>query len=302
MTRIFAVLVTYHPRLERLERVLARVRPQVADLLIVDNASSNAAEVAALVEQHGARFTGLPDNAGLGRAHNLGIAQARVAGAEAVLLLDQDSVPEPDMVSELDRALRHAGEDGWKVGAAGARYTGAHAGDVSEFVRFGWFKFRRVPCTAEAARVRADFLISSGSLVPMRVLDDVGGMDEDFFIDHVDTEWFLRAAAKGYAFVGACAARMSHGLGERTQRLWLGRWRHVPRHRPFRYYYIFRNSVLLYRRPYAPARWMVNDIVRLSLLVLFVGLPSLRDGTLRMMLKGLNDGRKGVTGPAVAPS
>jgi rhamnosyltransferase len=302
VTRVFAVLVSYNPRLDQLARVVGRVRPQVAELLVVDNGSENAPAIAALLRQHGARLEALPANLGLGAAHNRGIARARDAGADAALLLDQDSVPEPDMVVELERALRGAAEQGLAVGAVGARYTGAHAGDVSEFVRFGRLKFRRMPCAADTPWVRADFLISSGTLVPMPVLEAVGGMDESLFIDHVDTEWFLRAADRGYVFVGACAARMSHGLGERTQRLWLGRWRQIPRHRPFRYYYIFRNSMLLYRRRYAPARWMVNDIVRLFLLVLFVGLPALRDGSLGMMLKGLRDGWRGVSGPTVAPS
>lgn len=302
MTRVFAVLVTYNPQLERLARVVRQVRPQVAELLVVDNHSANAPAIGTLVREHGAHFEMLPDNLGLGSAHNRGIDRARKAGADAVMFLDQDSVPEPDMVAELDRVMQRAGHDGLKIGAVGARYTGAHAGDVSEFVRFGWFKFRRVPCGSETGSVFADFLISSGTMVPVSVLAEVGGMDESLFIDHVDTEWFLRAAGSGYRFLGACAARMNHGLGERTQRLWLGRWRQIPHHRPFRYYYIFRNSMLLYRRPYTPVRWMVNDIVRLSLLVLFIGVPALRDGTPGMMLRGLRDGWKGVSGRTVMPS
>ena len=36
-------------------------------------------------------------------------------------------------------------------------------------------------------------LISSGCLIPLSAIDTIGEMDEELFIDHVDTDWFLRA-------------------------------------------------------------------------------------------------------------
>ena len=93
-------------------------------------------------------------------------------------------------------------------------------------------------------------LISSGALFPREALLELGLMDEGLFIDHIDTEWFLRAKDRGWRVFGVCDAVMDHGLGERTVMVWLGRWRYLPVHQPFRYYYIYRNSVLLYRRSY----------------------------------------------------
>ncbi|MFP3480127.1 glycosyltransferase family 2 protein, partial [Burkholderia sp. SIMBA_057] len=70
-------------------------------------------------------------------------------------------------------------------------------------------------------------------------------MNESFFIDHVDTEWCLRANAAGYALFGVCAARLDHELGDRIVRLWAIRWRAVPVHSPVRMYYMFRNTIRL---------------------------------------------------------
>jgi rhamnosyltransferase len=71
----------------------------------------------------------------------------------------------------------------------------------------------------------------------------------------------------------------------------------LPRHRPFRYYYAFRNTLLLLGRPYVPVKWSVLQLERLVVLFLIYGLPSLgRSGDLGMMLKGLRDGLRGVTG------
>jgi rhamnosyltransferase len=146
--------------------------------------------------------------------------------------------------------------------------------------------------------VPADFLISSGTLFNLDAIDKVGQMDESLFIDHVDTEWFLRARSLGMRAYGVCDAVMQHGLGEQTHRITLGRQRNVPQHKPFRYYYIFRNSVALYRRGYASALWKWNDLQRLIMIaVMFGAWKSPRWQNLKMMGKGIWHGLRGVTGP-----
>ncbi len=298
--RICAVVVTYHPDLAVLDTVRAALAGQVAATLVVDNGSSaevvdwlRACQTATLT------LLSLAENTGIAAAHNRGIAWARTQGFTHVLLLDQDSVPAPGLTGHLLRALARLEAQGERVAAVGARYQGSHAGNDSFFVQFGWVKFRSIRCNDREAEqtVPADFLISSGTLIPLAVLDDVGGMEEGLFIDHVDTEWFLRARARGYRAFGACAALMRHGLGEGSYRVWFGRWRHLPRHRPLRHYYIVRNSLLLYRRDYAPPRWIVNDLVRLLFMFVFYSLVQApRREHARMMLQGLVHGLRGRRG------
>ena len=125
----------------------------------------------------------------------------------------------------------------------------------------------------------------------MNVLDAVGEMDEQLFIDQVDTEWVLRARANGYMTWGHCEAAMDHSLGEQRRRVWLGRWREIPLHKPFRYYYMFRNSVLLQRRNYPCWAWRRVDTIRLLQILVFVAMfhPD-RFQALYRMLQGLHDG------------
>jgi len=140
--------------------------------------------------------------------------------------------------------------------------------------------------------------ISSGSLIALETLDHVGVMDEGLFIDHVDTEWFLRARSKGYKAFGSCKAIMGHGLGENTHQVNIGgRKRNVPQHKPFRYYYIFRNSILLYKRRYASTLWKWNDIQRLGMIFIMFGfIVGPRRENLSMMLKGIFHGVIGKQG------
>lgn len=299
--KVFAVVVSYQPDITELQSNLQRIAPQVEQLVLVDNASAQqeaiitrCKKVAAVIPQ--------PVNSGLGVAHNMGIEYARMHGASHVILFDQDSQPEANMVQALLDGLAERQALEPRVSAVGPSYRTQHTSADSEsapaapesfFVRFGWLKFRRTYCRDVIGKtVPADFLISSGALFPMAALEDVGLMDEQLFIDHIDTEWFLRAHAKGYAAYGVCDAWMAHGLGERTRKVrGLFRERNVPQHKPFRYYYIFRNSVLLYRRRYVSKKWVWNDLQRLLQIFVFYGLlypPRLAN--LRMMLKGIRHG------------
>jgi rhamnosyltransferase len=298
--RVAVVVVLYRPDEAMLARALACWREEVDELICVDNSGgAEASRRAAALATLQVRIAPMPANVGLGAAHNRGIAIARELGCSHVVLGDQDSRPRPGMVRELLRVEAEALGRGLRVAAVGPRCIESdEGGRVAGFVRCAPLSFRGVPCDDETGWVVADFLISSGSLIRMAALDAVGPMDEGLFIDLVDTEWFLRARHAGLMAIGACGAWMVHRLGEETLAIRLGRTRTVPVHKPFRYYYMFRNSLLLYRRRYVRRTWIVPDVVKLGQLALFFGVihPARRQNA-RMMLAGVLDGLRGVTGP-----
>jgi rhamnosyltransferase len=292
---IFAVVLTFHPNVPALDELIGRLVPQVDRVLIVDNASTpegrrHLADIAA-------RFAAvqlhlLEQNQGVATGHNHGIRAAVAAGCDFVLILDQDSLPAPDMVARLLEGYRTACGDGKDVAAVGPRFMHRLTGKESFFVRLGLLRFQRVYCAAFGTElVCADFLISSGALIPVRALEAIGPMRDDLFIDHVDTDWFLRAGMRGWSMYGVCSARMEHGLGERTLRLRFPFRRDLPLHSPLRHYYTFRNSVYLYLYSPYPLRWKLSDAWRLAaMLVLFSLLLPDRRQHLKMMLLGACDG------------
>ena len=215
-------------------------------------------------------------NRGLAAAQNRGIALARAGGASHVLLLDQDSVPLPGMTARLLRALQDLQARGVKVACVGPRL--------------------RCYGSLTRARGECDALIASGSLLPMAVLDEVGGMEEALFIDQVDTEWCLRARRRGYRAFGVRDAVLDHRPGESLRWIWLGRWRRLIRHPPFRYYTIFRNTLVLCRRDYALPRFVLFQLCWLATLFVAFGMFGGRTGSLPMMLRGIADGLAGRTG------
>jgi rhamnosyltransferase len=148
--------------------------------------------------------------------------------------------------------------------------------------------------------VEVDYLIASGSLIPLATLNAVGAMAEDLFIDYVDIEWGLRARGLGFRSYGVCAARMEHNLGEAPIRI-LGH--SVPLHSPLRHYYHFRNAVWLYLNGNMPLHWKCADGWRLVLKYGFYTLFARpRLAHVRMMSRGILDGLRGRLGPREDPA
>ena len=298
---VSAVLVTYNPNTAELCASVQAVIGQVSDIFIIDNASANFSFdwFDKLEKQVNTKLHLLPqkENMGIGTGHNIGIKHAIEQGSKFILLLDQDSQVERDMVTRLYFSYTELNKKGFQVAALGPQYRAANNSLLSQFVRAGLFRFIHCGCGDNASVVEADFLVSSGSLLPVAALEKVGLMDESLFIDHVDTEWCFRAKAKGLRIYGVCGAVMTHTLGDQLKEVWFLRKRTVPFHKPFRYYYMFRNSVLLYRRKYMPWNWKFADIARCLKMAVFFGLTAEnRWACLRMMWLGVVDGLKGISG------
>ncbi len=263
---VTAVCVTYQPDRTQLQKALETVMAQVDRLIVVDNSDheDQRAAVAELASRVGASHLKLANNPGLAAGLNAGIRLAlEDAGCAQVLLLDQDSLPAQDMVVRLLAAERSlCAARPYRVAAVGPHYVDPRADRVTTYPRFLRFPPSRVVPAQEPNAFAVDMLISSGCLIPRAALDEVGLMDEGLFIDHVDTDWCLRARAHGLELFVVQDAGMEHRLGERWVRL--GPLRSLPVHAPERMYYLFRNSLLLYRRPHASWPWILSDLRRLA--------------------------------------
>jgi len=289
------VIVTYGPDPELLRRVVDSVLQQVGHLVVFDNGSRGVDVKALLGAAPGISLLASPHNVGLGSALNRSYEQAQSLGFDYVLLMDQDSVLEPGMVDVLGTALVELAVNE-RIAAVGPQFRDARSGMLAPFVRFG-FPFNHKLRGGPGQRISCDFLITSGSLVPMSALRDIGAMDESLFIDNLDMDWCFRAKRSGHALYGICDAQMSHSIGEE---LLPSRAKPdgVIVHKPFRLYFIMRNRVLLYGRAYTPRVWIAQDVPRLLLKLVGNGLfLAPRWIRLRFMLKGLWDGIRGRAGP-----
>jgi len=291
---IIGIVVTYNPSPERFRAVLEAVRPQVSHLIIVDNGSSDAflSDLKA-AQADDLTLIALPDNKGIAAAQNEGLCRARERGANYALLLDHDSIPENDMVAHLFAAAEKIQASGQHLAAVGPVFTDTRLDNDAPFIRTERLHLVRFGCAKETI-VPTDYLIASGSLIPMATLAAVGEMDERLFIDYVDIEWGLRAKRLGYRTFGIGSARMSHALGDAVVPFW---GRRIPLHSPLRHYYLFRNRVWLYQQKTMPLNWKLVDAYRLARSFLFYAwFAKPRLAHVHFMLLGLYHGLCGKLG------
>lgn len=306
MNRVAAIIVTYHPRADEFLPLLSQLLIQADQVIVVDNTpGADNAELAALIagaaHPKDCALIRLGENMGIARALNEGCKHALSAGADFIVLSDQDSLPSENMVRELCRAYHALTDSGLQIGAVGPTYTDLRTGLTYPFqaqLPGHFFYGHKVP-TGDAPHVEALTLITSGTLIPAGVLKDVGPMREDFFIDQVDIEWCHRARSRGYLLFGTDWAAMHQRMGETQLRVWCLRWRHESAYSPLRIYYRLRNFVALLKLDYIDWRWKLRSSwYHLGLLYshLFFGPRPLE--TVKMFSKGVWHGLRNKMGAA----
>jgi len=296
MTSIIAIIVSLNPERHKLETLILALLNQVDKIILVDNGS-----VRSSVDWVEAKFLNgivdviyLNENLGIAIGQNVGIKHAQQHKPEYVAIFDHDSNPSSNMLSTLREAIEKLKSGGVKVAAVGPRYLDSRQNNPPPFIKIDGIRVVRQKCIEGNNVVPVSYLISSGSLIPLATLNEVGLMREDLFIDYVDIEWGLRASEFGYNSFGVCNAYMEHQLGE-DPIYFLGKA--IPLHSPLRHYYHFRNAVWLYRKPYLPLSWKFADGLRLILkFVFYSAFAKPRHQHFLLMTKGIWHGLIGKVG------
>lgn len=167
-------------------------------------------------------------NRGVAAAFN---AAARLAERERcthLLTFDQDSEPSADLATTLCSALSSA--EWSRTGLAGPQHAREDDG-----------------LTEHAGNTPVEGLMSSGCLVNLDAWRAVGGYNEQFFMDHVDTDFCLRLRRAGYQIIRCNRVVMPHRLGASRVHVLLGRRFLVTHHPPGRRYTMARHTVDLCR-------------------------------------------------------
>lgn len=267
--RIVAVSLVYQPDFETLWAQIDALLRQVDAIFVVNNGAESdlrriecqySGEKKVILKQ-------LPHNVGVAAGFNAGIVAAQKFGPEFILLMDQDSVPDVDMVAGLAEVHAERERMGVKTFAVGPRYVSHESNEDCCLIRVRNSAVETVSVSNGGGTVEeCSYIISSGCLVNAAAAAQVGGMLEDLFIDLVDIEWGLRAESMGYVCFLEPKVVLNHSLGEykRTVRF-LFKERSLTMHRPFRYYYMWRNVILLGKLKYIPdcfSRYLVMGRIK----------------------------------------
>jgi rhamnosyltransferase len=286
---VCAITVTYHPDAKLPLRVESTLR-QVGALVIVDNGSGDA-ELGMLrrLATHSS-ITLIPNlnNVGIASALNIGIRRAIALGFKWVLLLDQDCWIDDDMVQTLI-ATHAAYPDRDRLGVIGSGYRESDSPQherTEAIVGDDWEEVGSV--------------ITSGSLIPLEAHEAIGAFREDFFIDHVDTEYCFRARAKGYRVIRTRQPIMSHAIGaiSRHKVLWMQKW--TFNHAADRRYYFARNDTVMLREfgHYILGLWALKSFGRCVRMCKRIALyEDMKTRKIIAVAQGFWDGVRGHMGP-----
>ncbi len=184
-------------------------------ILLVDNASPDSSGEQLHTEFPDIAYVQTEANLGYAGGNNLGIRWALEHEATHVLVLNNDTVVEPDAVTRLVDAAR-----GTRVGAVAPKILYFAAPDR---IWFGGGRFsslrglgvhehqdeRDVPGSDTAVR-DVTFVTGCCCLLSAEALRRVGGFADDFFAYVEDLELSLRLTREGYRLLYQPAARVLH--------------------------------------------------------------------------------------------
>lgn len=221
-------------------------------------------------------------NVGIARAQNIGIKYFINQKFSYILFLDQDSIPDTNLLSFLIDDLDFLQKQSILVGAIGPRpINRENKQEYRGSIKKGKFITQNITEVTE--------IISSASLVPIKHYEEIGLLEESLFIDGVDHEWCWRAKKiSNLRFFISEKAQLSHKLGE-GDRFFIFRNIAIPT--PFRTYYQFRNYLILIRRDYVPLYWKLSNGIKY--LIKFFYYPLfLKNGKdyFSNMVRGIKDG------------
>jgi N-acetylglucosaminyl-diphospho-decaprenol L-rhamnosyltransferase len=208
--RLSVVIVNYRswPDVERLTLSLANSPSGDSEILIVDNASGEPVPPALLQPIPGVRLILRAENDGFSSGVNAGW---RASSSPWIMVLNPDVVPEDGLIGRvLDRIDAYEERPGGAPGVVGfglRNPDGSHQPSVGAFpglFRTVWEQFlpRSRRNYQPEWRVRpgpVDWVTGACMLLNGRLLDELGGMDEDFFLYYEEVALCRSATRRGWS-------------------------------------------------------------------------------------------------------
>jgi len=198
----------------------------VGALILVDNASGDG--TADLGRKLGMQVVETEENLGFARAVNIGV---RLSSAPYVLLLNPDARMLPGALARLAETLDRLPQAA--MASALLRFTdGSYANGCRHFSTLANRILPDMPLANRLAAARAeyddslyerdepiqavDWLGAAALLVRRSFLDEIGGLDERFFLYSEDEDLGWAARARGYTCVVRLDAPAEHEIGFNT--------------------------------------------------------------------------------------
>lgn len=190
-------------------------------VLVVDNGSSDGSADALAREFPDAELLALGQNLRFAGGNNAGLRHALANGADAVMLLNNDTEADPALCEKLIQAIeQHDGAAAaapliyFSPPASNIWYAGGHCVPA---LGFAGHRGLRRPDHGQYRRIESTGYLTGCCLLARReVWEKVGPLDESYYIYAEDADWSLRARAAGVALLFVPTARLWHKVSSST--------------------------------------------------------------------------------------
>ena len=233
--KVIASFVSFNPNISKLKKAIDSVYSQVDQIIIVDNGSENILEILnAFGEYQNVSIIKNFQNIGIAAALNQAV-DFSAKKCDWLLTMDQDSEAPIDIIEQYERVIQK--EE--KIGILTLQIKK----NIDSIVE-------KKNTLTEVQRC-----ITSGSLMNLSAMEDIGEFDESMFIDWVDHDICKRMKLAGYRIIRVDSLILKHELGPQipipiTQKLnnILGTKVLKRPHSPLRTYYYIRNGIYYIRK------------------------------------------------------
>jgi len=238
-------------------------------------------------------------NLGFAEGNNVGLRAALAAGADYVLLLNNDTLVAADLLQQLVPEAEHRPDAGAicpliyyldppdRIWYAGARFD-ARRGHNGRHTGYGETDHGQYDRVREIGRATG-----AAMLVRRSVVEEVGLLDGELFLQVEDVEWSLRMRRAGWRIFFAPEGKVWHRVSPATG----------GEHAPATAYYEIRNTLAVSDR-YAPLRGIRATRRRAAILAVHLlhARRARRPGeNVRAVMQGWRDYREGRLGPRPQP-
>ena len=263
LNEIISIIVVFKPDLEKFKDILKLHSSTFSKCVVVNN--SPEINLGDLPEN--THLISSKSNIGLASALNHGISYAKKTGFKMCALFDQDTSFSSSFVDDMIKKI-NLYKSNLKVAVFSPIFYNNVTKSYGHNIEFK-FKFLyliRSKPDQKKLIINPDYVITSGSFIPLKSINDIGLMLDELFIDFIDIEWCLRARRKKYSIVSFQDISLEHNMGSLSFNF-LGK--NYPINTPQRIYYYFRNSFYLYSKGNMPIGWKIVDFSRNLLRIAF---------------------------------
>lgn len=242
-----AVMVVFR-RQDEVEPTVRALRQALPQVVVVDNGAETHRALQAACSALGAHYLHRANQGGLAGAYNLALRHLRSQPepVHSVLFLDEDSDIGTLPAFLADADTRHTlAQPG--TAAISPAYRDRATGLRGRYMWLRRFRLGFNPREFEGVREVA-FVINSMSVWRTEAMQRIGPFNEGLAIDHIDTEYCLRARACGLHVYVHGSHEFPHAIGERRRYRFLGMDVQSGGHAPARRYLIGRNTLWLARQ------------------------------------------------------